>query len=281
MKGRWRYRASAWATRAMLVVITIVSCFPSILAMEADAKNLQKPNILFIMADDHGWNDVDWHDPTLDTPYLNQLAHSDNTVQLENAYVNQCCSPSVFRVVIFEMIFEIIHWTVFRTRSAFMSGYYPYRLGTQVNEWIGRNICKIVEENDRRNCNCIFCRPDCLKFLNLLESRLNISFFLNDSALSAIIRTWLANGILATVSMIFSPRKEDSNSFLDITVDPKTITVIKQVSWSHLQLLALTTRSFPLQSNTPIILAWKGPIFSATLKTRFQINGASSTNILQ
>uniref|UniRef100_A0A914WCH9 Sulfatase N-terminal domain-containing protein n=1 Tax=Plectus sambesii TaxID=2011161 RepID=A0A914WCH9_9BILA len=62
------------------------------------------------MADDHGWNDVDWHDPAMDTPNLNELAHSKHTVQLENAYVNQCCTP---------------------TRSALLSGYYPMHLGTQ------------------------------------------------------------------------------------------------------------------------------------------------------
>jgi arylsulfatase A-like enzyme len=59
----------------------------------AKAQQAQRPNIMYIMADDQGWNDVDWHDPTLNTPILNQLAHSNNTVQLENAYVNQCCSP--------------------------------------------------------------------------------------------------------------------------------------------------------------------------------------------
>jgi arylsulfatase A-like enzyme len=48
---------------------------------------------MFIMADDQGWNDVDWHDTTLHTPVLNELAHSNNAVQLDNAYVNQCCSP--------------------------------------------------------------------------------------------------------------------------------------------------------------------------------------------
>lgn len=55
----------------------------------------ERPNILFILADDHGWNDVDWHDPTLNTPNLNRLAHSQHTVQLDRAYVNQLCSPLV------------------------------------------------------------------------------------------------------------------------------------------------------------------------------------------
>lgn len=92
---------------AMLVVIAIVSCFLNVLAMQNDSNRLQKPNILFIMADDQGWNDVDWHDPTLDTPNLNQLAHSTHTAQLDSAYVNQQCSPSVFSpCIVFEMTFE-------------------------------------------------------------------------------------------------------------------------------------------------------------------------------
>jgi arylsulfatase A-like enzyme len=70
-------------------------CFvvSALLALAVSAS--QRPNILFILADDHGWNDVDWHDPTLNTPNLNELAHHQHTVQLDQAYVNQVCSPSV------------------------------------------------------------------------------------------------------------------------------------------------------------------------------------------
>lgn len=55
-----------------------------------------KPNILFILADDLGWNDVDWHDPTLYSPNLNSLANGPHSVQLDAAYVNQLCSPYIF-----------------------------------------------------------------------------------------------------------------------------------------------------------------------------------------
>ncbi|KAK0397063.1 hypothetical protein QR680_001961 [Steinernema hermaphroditum] len=68
------------------------------------------PNILLIFADDLGFNDVDWHDHSLRTPFLRSLAFSRNTVQLSNSYVNQLCTP---------------------TRSALMTGYYPFRTGTQ------------------------------------------------------------------------------------------------------------------------------------------------------
>ena len=75
----------------MFIFGTITVCV--LFVWVTKAQHTLRPNIMFIMADDHGWNDVDWHDPTLNTPVLNELAHSKNTVQLENAYVNQCCSP--------------------------------------------------------------------------------------------------------------------------------------------------------------------------------------------
>ncbi|CAI5454349.1 unnamed protein product [Caenorhabditis angaria] len=68
------------------------------------------PNILFIMADDLGFNDLDWKDETLHTPNLRKLAFHKNTALLTNSYVNQLCTP---------------------TRSAFMTGYYPFRTGVQ------------------------------------------------------------------------------------------------------------------------------------------------------
>ncbi|TMS36653.1 hypothetical protein L596_003764 [Steinernema carpocapsae] len=70
----------------------------------------ESPNILLIFADDLGYNDVDWRDHRLHTPYLRSLAFDQHTVQLGNSYVNQLCTP---------------------TRSALMTGYYPFRTGTQ------------------------------------------------------------------------------------------------------------------------------------------------------
>ncbi|EGT45882.1 CBN-SUL-3 protein [Caenorhabditis brenneri] len=75
----------------------------------------QKPNVLFIMADDLGFNDLDWKDSTLHTPNLRNLAFHKNTALLTNSYVNQLCTP---------------------TRSAFMTGYYPFRVGTQAGVFL-------------------------------------------------------------------------------------------------------------------------------------------------
>eukprot|EP00058_Branchiostoma_floridae_P001619 XP_002587107.1 hypothetical protein BRAFLDRAFT_102624 [Branchiostoma floridae] len=67
-----------------------------------------KPHIVFIVADDLGWNDVGWHNPDVKTPVLDQLAHEG--VILNQSYVNYVCTPS---------------------RTAFMTGYFPYHVGSQ------------------------------------------------------------------------------------------------------------------------------------------------------
>ncbi|XP_074649767.1 arylsulfatase B-like [Tubulanus polymorphus] len=70
----------------------------------------RKPHVVFIVADDLGWNDVSWHNPDMITPNLEKLARSG--VILNHTYVQHWCSPS---------------------RSAFMSGYFPYHTGMQHN----------------------------------------------------------------------------------------------------------------------------------------------------
>uniref|UniRef100_A0A914WLD2 Sulfatase N-terminal domain-containing protein n=1 Tax=Plectus sambesii TaxID=2011161 RepID=A0A914WLD2_9BILA len=91
---------------ALLIAVQLVTCCFGAIGKATP----KKPNIVFILADDLGWNDVDWHDPTLHSPHLNSLAHGPHSAQLNFAYVNQLCSP---------------------TRSALLSGYYPFHLGTQ------------------------------------------------------------------------------------------------------------------------------------------------------
>ena len=57
-----------------------------------------------ILADDLGWNDVPWHNPSVLAPHLNHLATSG--VILEQHYVQPKCAPS---------------------RAALLTGRYPYR----------------------------------------------------------------------------------------------------------------------------------------------------------
>ncbi|XP_041485158.1 arylsulfatase B-like [Lytechinus variegatus] len=50
------------------------------------------PHIVFIVADDYGWFDIGYHNSTIKTPILDQLASQG--VKLENYYVQPICSPS-------------------------------------------------------------------------------------------------------------------------------------------------------------------------------------------
>ena len=51
-----------------------------------------RPNIVLIIADDLGWNDVGWHGSEIKTPNLDKLAK--NGVRLERHYVYPTCSPT-------------------------------------------------------------------------------------------------------------------------------------------------------------------------------------------
>ena len=73
-------------------------------AVAVVTQSARKPNIIFLLADDLGWNDVSWHNPNIHSPVLAQLAREG--VTLEQYYVQPTCSPS---------------------RVAFMTGKYPYR----------------------------------------------------------------------------------------------------------------------------------------------------------
>jgi arylsulfatase A-like enzyme len=68
----------------------------------------EKPNILFIVADDLGWSDVGWHGGFGKTPHMDQLVRTG--VELDQHYVQPVCTP---------------------TRTALMGGRYPGRFGPQ------------------------------------------------------------------------------------------------------------------------------------------------------
>ncbi|CAL4065161.1 unnamed protein product, partial [Meganyctiphanes norvegica] len=70
----------------------------------------QQPHIIYILADDLGWNDVSWHNPLVKMPHLHNLAKQG--VILEQSYVQPICGPS---------------------RAALMTGRYPYTIGRQAS----------------------------------------------------------------------------------------------------------------------------------------------------
>ena len=84
----------------------------ALLASSGFALNLpgaaQKPNILFIVADDLGWKDVGFHGSDIRTPNLDKLAAAG--AKLEQFYAQPMCTP---------------------TRAALMAGRYPMRYGLQ------------------------------------------------------------------------------------------------------------------------------------------------------
>jgi hypothetical protein len=51
-----------------------------------------QPNIILMVADDLGYNDVSWHNPDIVSPHLEQLARAG--VLLEQAYVQPICTPT-------------------------------------------------------------------------------------------------------------------------------------------------------------------------------------------
>ena len=75
-------------------------------ALQAESANEERPNIVVIVADDLGWNDVGFHGAALKTPHLDRLAREG--IELRQHYVAPVCSP---------------------TRAAFNSGRYWSRFG--------------------------------------------------------------------------------------------------------------------------------------------------------
>ena len=88
--------------------IILAALFASLLA-PVPSHAADKPNILYIVADDLGWKDVGFHGAAdIKTPNLDKLAAEG--VRMEQFYVQPMCTP---------------------TRAALMSGRYPMRYGLQ------------------------------------------------------------------------------------------------------------------------------------------------------
>lgn len=83
-------------SRAMLGLalsgLVLSGLAPSGLALSGLAMAAERPNIIIILADDMGWNDVGYHGSEIRTPNIDRLAA--NGSELNRFYVNSVCSPT-------------------------------------------------------------------------------------------------------------------------------------------------------------------------------------------
>ena len=106
--------AIAWGTHEMtLFRISVVTLWlaialplPVFSASQVTAQDPDRPNVLIILADDMGWNDVSFHGGSIPTPNIDRLA--EEGVQLDRFYTNPKCTP---------------------TRAALLTGRDPLKLG--------------------------------------------------------------------------------------------------------------------------------------------------------
>ncbi len=61
-------------------------------AVAADGGSVDQPNIVLILADDMGWNDVGYHGSAIRTPHIDALA--EGGIRLDQHYVAPTCSPT-------------------------------------------------------------------------------------------------------------------------------------------------------------------------------------------
>lgn len=100
MRGPQKVKMASVTQLIALGIGIFICCFQSVIG--------RQPHIVFILADDYGFNDVGYHNPRIKTPNLDSLAAGG--VRLENYYVQPICTP---------------------TRSQLFSGRYQIHTGLQ------------------------------------------------------------------------------------------------------------------------------------------------------
>lgn len=100
-----------------------VGCCWLLVSTVTSRDSARRPNIVFVLADDLGWNDVSFHGSMeIPTPNIDALAF--RGVILNNYYVTPICSPS---------------------RSAILTGKHPIHTGHETNE-------RFIVSNERHLC---------------------------------------------------------------------------------------------------------------------------------
>ncbi|XP_048874614.1 arylsulfatase B [Brienomyrus brachyistius] len=111
-----------------MVTLALSACFLLgvclILGFPSSEAARTQPHIVFILADDYGWNDVGYHGSEIKTPNLDELSGAG--IRLENYYVQPLCTPS---------------------RNQLMTGRYQIRTGMQHQIiWPCQPYCVPLEE---------------------------------------------------------------------------------------------------------------------------------------
>jgi arylsulfatase A-like enzyme len=92
------------AASGLGMLLSLTGCNP--LSQQQQAPLARSPNIVFIIPDDMGWNDVGYHGSEIKTPHIDKLAR--DGIRFQNQYVMPTCTP---------------------TRVGLISGRYPSRYG--------------------------------------------------------------------------------------------------------------------------------------------------------
>lgn len=95
----------------------VVACLVVAWGTRGTGAEPTRPNVLLLVADDLGWNDVGYHGSRCQTPHLDRLARTG--VELDQHYVQPVCSP---------------------TRTALLSGRYPSRFGPHATNPTNRRV---------------------------------------------------------------------------------------------------------------------------------------------
>lgn len=110
MEGYSHMPRSTPVTFLLIIILVVGLMLAAACSTSNDtaAPTTDKPNIVFILADDLGWGDVGYHGSQIKTPAIDGLAQTG--VRFEQFYASSVCSPS---------------------RACFMTGRYTMRYGLQ------------------------------------------------------------------------------------------------------------------------------------------------------
>ena len=76
----------AWLLGISVGIGLLIGC-----GIPTEAKPPERPNIVILLADDLGWNDVGYHGAPIETPNIDALAREG--VELDRFYSQPICTP--------------------------------------------------------------------------------------------------------------------------------------------------------------------------------------------